>query len=107
MRSQKSSVPIDYKMLSDAIAESQDCVSPREMAVRLNCRLPVLADGPANLANPIQRVRIVGQSPLAATVYELDRLRCNLCGEVFTARNRKTWVPKNTGFQQPLRRVGR
>jgi transposase len=30
-------------------------------------------------------VRIVGQAPLAATVYELDRLRCNLCGEVFTA----------------------
>jgi len=31
-------------------------------------------------------VRIVGQAPLAATVYELDRLRCNLCGEVFTAQ---------------------
>jgi transposase len=30
-------------------------------------------------------VRIVGQAPLAATVYELDRMRCNLCGEVFTA----------------------
>ncbi len=27
----------------------------------------------------------MGQAPLAATVYELDRLRCNLCGEVFTA----------------------
>ena len=30
-------------------------------------------------------VRIVGQAPLAGTVYELDRLRCNLCGEVFAA----------------------
>ena len=30
-------------------------------------------------------MRLVGQAPLAATVYELDRLRCNLCGEVFTA----------------------
>ena len=30
-------------------------------------------------------MRIVGQAPLAATSYELDRLRCNLCGEVFTA----------------------
>jgi hypothetical protein len=28
--------------------------------------------------------RVVGQAPLAATVYELDRLRCNLCGEIFT-----------------------
>ena len=31
-------------------------------------------------------VRVIGQAPLAATVYELDRLRCNLCGEVFTAQ---------------------
>ncbi|HYV30786.1 MAG TPA: IS66 family transposase [Candidatus Binatia bacterium] len=30
-------------------------------------------------------VRIAGQAPLAATVYELERLRCNLCGDVFTA----------------------
>ena len=30
-------------------------------------------------------VRIHGQAPLAATVYELEKLRCNLCGEVFTA----------------------
>lgn len=30
-------------------------------------------------------VRIVGQAPLAATVYHMERLRCNLCGEVFTA----------------------
>ena len=34
---------------------------------------------------PRTLVRIVGQAPLQATVYELDRLRCNLCGEVFTA----------------------
>jgi len=30
-------------------------------------------------------VRIKGQAPLAATVYELEKLRCNLCGKVFTA----------------------
>jgi transposase len=30
-------------------------------------------------------VRIVGQAPLAATVHELQRLRCNACGQVFTA----------------------
>src|SRR5712692_5485351 len=34
---------------------------------------------------PKTLVRIVGQAPMAATVYELDRLRCNLCGEMFTA----------------------
>jgi transposase len=31
-------------------------------------------------------VRVVGQAPLAATVYSLERLRCNGCGEVFTAQ---------------------
>lgn len=30
-------------------------------------------------------VRIHGQAPIAATVYELEKLRCNLCGDVFTA----------------------
>jgi transposase len=30
-------------------------------------------------------VRITGQPPLAATVYVLQKLRCHLCGQVFTA----------------------
>ena len=30
-------------------------------------------------------VRIEGIAPLNATVYELEKFRCNLCGEVFTA----------------------
>ena len=30
-------------------------------------------------------VRVVGQAPLQATVYQMERLRCNLCGGVFTA----------------------
>ena len=31
-------------------------------------------------------VRITGQPPLAATVYRLQKLRCHLCGQVFTAK---------------------
>lgn len=31
-------------------------------------------------------VRIVGNAPLKGVVYELERLRCNLCGQVFTAK---------------------
>jgi len=31
-------------------------------------------------------VRIRGQAPLGATVYELQKLRCNLCGQIFTAQ---------------------
>jgi hypothetical protein len=30
-------------------------------------------------------VRIVGRAPLDATVYRLQRLRCHLCGKIFTA----------------------
>lgn len=37
------------------------------------------------IKEPAVLVRITGQAPLQATVYELERWRCNLCGEVFTA----------------------
>jgi hypothetical protein len=36
-------------------------------------------------SEPAVLVRVTGMAPLRATVYELQRLRCNLCGEVFTA----------------------
>jgi transposase len=36
-------------------------------------------------AKPAALLRITGMGPLSASVYELERLRCNLCGEVFTA----------------------
>jgi transposase len=32
-------------------------------------------------------VRLVGQSPIQAKIYELQKLRCNLCGIVFTAQS--------------------
>jgi transposase len=35
---------------------------------------------------PKALVRVVGQAPLAATVYSLERLRCGACGQVFTAQ---------------------
>jgi len=37
------------------------------------------------LPEPATLVRITGMAPLGGTVYERDRLRCNLCGDVFTA----------------------
>ena len=36
-------------------------------------------------ATPGRLVRVTGQAPINATVYELQKLRCNLCGEIFTA----------------------
>lgn len=35
--------------------------------------------------DPVRLVRVVGQAPLLATVYELDHLRCGACGQVFVA----------------------
>jgi transposase len=37
------------------------------------------------LKDPAVRVRIAGQAPVQATVYELARLRCNLCQEIYEA----------------------
>jgi len=47
------------------------------------------------LSEPATLVRITGMAPLGATVYESDRLRCNLCGEVFTAP-----APEGVGEQK-------
>ena len=41
---------------------------------------------------PGVEVRMVGRAPLDAIVYELEKLRCNLCGKVFTAQ-----VPEEAG----------
>jgi transposase len=40
-------------------------------------------------------VRLVGQAPLQAQVYELQKLRCHLCGKVFTAE-----APKGVGSEK-------
>jgi len=40
-------------------------------------------------------VRIVGQAPMQAKVYELQKLRCNLCGKVFT-----TEAPEGVGTEK-------
>ena len=41
---------------------------------------------------PKTLIRIVGQAPVKATVFEMERLRCNACCQVFTAAE-----PSNTG----------
>lgn len=62
-------------------------------------RVPVALEGEASgepcphcpngkvypVKDPSPLLRIVGVAPIQATVYELERRRCNLCGEVFTA----------------------
>ena len=54
-------------------------------ALRSGDRCPGCAKGKLYAGAPGVLVRLVGQAPIAATVYALEKLRCNLCGEVFTA----------------------
>ena len=37
------------------------------------------------LPEPKVLIRVKGMAPIDATIFELERMRCNLCGEVFTA----------------------
>jgi transposase len=46
---------------------------------------PACGEGTVYDKAPGVLVRITGQPPLAATVYRLQKLRCHLCGQVFTA----------------------
>jgi transposase len=41
---------------------------------------------------PATLIRIVGQAPLQTTVFEMERWRCNACGEIFSAD-----VPESAG----------
>lgn len=44
---------------------------------------------------PKTLIRVTGTSPLTASVYELEKLRCNLCGEIFTAN-----APRDIGEEK-------
>lgn len=46
---------------------------------------PSCQDGTVYEKIPGVVVRIIGQPPVTATVYRLQKLRCHLCGKVFTA----------------------
>jgi transposase len=57
---------------------------------------PVCDDGKLyRQATPGVFVRIKGSSPLQATIYELEKLRCNICGKIFTAE-----LPPEAGTQK-------
>jgi transposase len=43
---------------------------------------------------PATLIRIIGQAPLNATVFRMERLRCNACGEVFTANPPQSVSPE-------------
>jgi transposase len=54
-------------------------------SLRAGDACPTCGEGTVYEKAPGVLVRITGQPPLAATVYQLQKLRCHLCGRVFTA----------------------
>ena len=60
---------------------SHDSLKPADPCPQTGCTGKVY-----RLCDPGVIVRIQGLPPLPATVYELEKLRCNLCGKVFTAQ---------------------
>lgn len=70
-------------------------IKVRHDSLKPGDRCPECQKGKVYHNTPGYLVRIVGQAPLAATVYELEKLRCNLCGEVFRAE-----APQGVGPQK-------
>ena len=62
---------------------------------------PTCRKGTVYEKEPGVLVRITGQPPLAAKIYQLQKLRCHLCGEVFTAS-----APAEAGEQKYDARSG-
>lgn len=61
-------------------------VPVRNEEVESGCPCPECAKGKVYLQkDPSPLIRFVGGPPVSATIYELERLRCNLCGQMFTA----------------------
>ena len=56
---------------------------------------PACGQGTVYEKAPGVLVRITGQPPLAAKIYQLQKLRCHLCGQVFTAA-----APEEAGEQK-------
>ena len=56
---------------------------------------PDCLKGTLNESPPGVFVRIVGRAPLHSTVYRTEKLRCNLCGNIFTAP-----LPEEAGSQR-------
>jgi len=54
-------------------------------SLRAGYPCPACDQGTVYEKTPGVVVRISGQPPLAATIYQLQKLRCHLCGQVFTA----------------------
>lgn len=70
-------------------------IEVRHESLQAGDACPACGQGTVYLKSPSVVVRITGQAPLGATRYELQKLRCHLCGKVFTAT-----LPEAAGTQK-------
>ena len=75
---------------AEKVEVSHDCLSPGDPCPEERCKGRVYEQ-----KKPAVLVRLSGQAPVGATVYELQKLRCNLCGKLFTAE-----APPEAGDQK-------
>ena len=71
---------------ADAYTGAERVEVPHE-SLRPGDPCPQCADGTVYESRPGVLVRLVGQAPVQAMVYYLQKLRCNLCGMLFTAQS--------------------
>jgi transposase len=82
----KTSRPGHGRNGADAYAGAEKVVVPHE-SLQPGDPCPKCERGTVyETGRPGVLVRLVGQAPIQAKIYELQKLRCNLCGVVFTAQ---------------------
>ena len=82
---EKSSRPGHGRNGADAYVGAEK-VAVKYASLQAGDACPSCGDGTVyETGRPGVLVRLVGQAPIQATVYELQKLRCHLCGAVFTA----------------------
>ena len=63
-----------------------ECVECRHEELAVGQRCPVCGQGTLYALPPGVEIRIDGQALLNAIRYQVDKLRCSACGQIFTAR---------------------
>ncbi len=81
---------VDKYVGAEKIKVSLDSLTPGDTCPQKNCTGKVY-----NTSEPQRLLRIKGGAPVQAKVYERERVRCNLCSKVFTAK-----LPKDAGARK-------
>jgi transposase len=88
---QRPAAPGHGRLAADAYGAAERIAVPHA-TLQAGDACPACGEGTVYDKAPGVLVRITGQAPLTARIYQLQKLRCHLCGQVFTAA-----VPEEAG----------